>query len=111
MKKLINLRKNRVRARISGTPERPRLAVFISHSHIHAQIIDDTTSKTLASASTVGKELKGSKTELAAIVGKDIAVAAKKAKIKKVVFDRGDRHYGKRLGALADAARKEGLEF
>ena len=112
MKKSINLRKNRVRARISGTTERPRLSVFISLAHVSAQIIDDTTGKTLAAASTIGKkDTKGSKTDLAAAVGTEIAKAAKKAKITKVVFDRGSRHYGKRLSALADAARKEGLEF
>lgn len=112
-KKLLNkrLRKNRVRARVNGTADRPRLTVFISNKHISAQIIDDTKGITIVSATTVGTKLAGSMTELAAKVGSDIAKKAKKAKINAVVFDRNGRQYAGRLSALADAARKEGLEF
>ena len=111
--KLLNraLRKNRVRSKVSGTAERPRLSVTISNVHVSAQLIDDTAGKTLASATTVGTKQKGSKTELAAWVGAEIAKKANKAKIKSVVFDRNGRAYAGRLSALADAARKEGLEF
>lgn len=112
-KKLLNrrLRKNRVRARVNGTADRPRLTVFISNKHVSAQIIDDTKGITIVSATTVGTKLAGSITELAAKVGSDIAKKAKKAKINAVVFDRNGRQYAGRLSALADAARKEGLEF
>ncbi len=104
-------RANRTRAKIHGTAERPRLSVNISNAHITAQIIDDDKGATLAYATTVGAKKKGSKTELAAFVGSEIAKKAKKAKISKVVFDRGSRLYAGRMSALADAARKEGLEF
>ena len=112
-KKLQNkmLRKNRVRARVVGTEQRPRLSVTISNTHISAQIIDDTQAKTLAAATTVGSKQSGSLTEKAAVVGADIAKKAKKAKVTAVVFDRNGRQYAGRLKALADAARKEGLEF
>ena len=112
-KKLLNrrLRKNRVRARVNGTADRPRLTVFISNKHVSAQIIDDTKGITIVSATTVGTKLAGSMTELAAKVGSDIAKKAKKAKINAVVFDCNGRQYAGRLSALADAARKEGLEF
>lgn len=112
-KKLRNfgLRKNRVRAKVSGTATRPRLTVTVSLKHVSAQIIDDTTGKTLAAASTVGAKQTGTITEQAAFIGKDIAVKAKKAKITTVVFDRNGRKYAGRLSALADAARAEGLEF
>jgi large subunit ribosomal protein L18 len=106
-----NQRRNRVRAKVSGTPERPRLSVKISNLHVNAQIIDDTKHHTLASATTVGKKLTGTKTEKAAAIGKEIAEAAKKAKVKTVVLDRNSRKYAGRLIALADTARKEGLEF
>lgn len=105
------LRKNRIRSRVFGTNERPRLTVTISNLHISAQIINDETQKTLASATTVGSKLKGSKTDLATQVGTMIAKNAKKSKISKVVFDRNGRQYAGRLQALAEAARKEGLEF
>lgn len=104
-------RANRTRAKIHGTAERPRLSVNISNKHIIAQLIDDDNSKTLAYATTVGSKLKGSKKELAEQIGKEIATSAKKAKIKAVVFDRGAKLYAGRMAALADAARKEGLEF
>lgn len=111
--KLLNraLRAARVRAKISGTAERPRLTVTISNKHVSAQLIDDTTGATIAAATTVGSKQTGTMTELAAFVGSDIAKKAKKKKITAVVFDRNGRQYAKRLAALADAARKEGLEF
>ncbi len=104
-------RANRTRAKIHGTAERPRLSVHISNQHITAQIIDDDKGATLAYATTVGSKLTGTKTEKAAAIGKEIADKAKKAKIKTVVFDRGAKLYAGRMSALADAARKEGLEF
>ena len=112
-KKLLNksLRKNRVRSKVSGTAERPRLTVTISNMHISAQIIDDVKQHTLAASTTVGTKQTGTMTEQAAFVGADIAKKAKKAKINAVVFDRNGRQYAGRLSALADAARKEGLEF
>ncbi len=112
-KKLQNkvLRKSRVRAKITGTAERPRLTVTISNMHISAQLIDDEAHKTLASATTVGGKATGTMTEKAAVIGTDIAKKAKKAKINAVVFDRNGRQYAGRLKALADAARNEGLEF
>lgn len=104
-------RQGRIRAVVSGTPERPRLHVFISNQHISAQIIDDTTHKTLATATTVGQKATGTMTEKAAAIGTEIATKAKKAKITMVVFDRGGKLYHGRVAALADAARKSGLEF
>jgi large subunit ribosomal protein L18 len=112
-KKLRNLglRKNRVRAKVSGTAERPRLTVTISNKHISAQVIDDVKQTTLVAATTVGTKQTGTITEQAAKIGADIAKKALKAKITTVVFDRNGRQYAGRLSALADAARKEGLEF
>ena len=112
-KKLLNksLRSKRVRAKITGTAERPRLTVTISNKHISAQIIDDIAKKTLVSSTTVGAKQTGSMTEQAAFIGTDIAKKAKKSKITVIVFDRNGRQYAQRLSALADAARKEGLEF
>jgi len=104
----------RVRKQISGTTEIPRLSVFRSNSNIFAQIIDDTKGITLVSASTIDNELKlknGSNIEAAKAVGKLIATRAKKAKISKVVFDRGGHLYHGRVKALADTARENGLEF
>lgn len=111
--KLLNrrLRKSRVRAKVHGIADRPRLSVTISNLHVSAQLIDDEVGNTLASATTVGKKTTGTMTEKAAVVGAEIAKAAKKKKITKVVFDRNGRQYAGRLAALADAARKEGLEF
>jgi large subunit ribosomal protein L18 len=106
-----NLRKNRVRAKISGTAERPRLTVSVSNKHIVVQLIDDDKMRTIASSTTVNGKLTGTLTEKAALVGSDIAKKAKKAKISAVVFDRNGHRYAKRLSALADAARKEGLKF
>lgn len=105
-------RKHRIRATVSGNADRPRLSVFISNTHVSAQIINDVDGKTLVSASTVAaKDANGSLTEKAAKVGADIAEKAKKAKISKVVFDRSGRKYHGRVKALADAAREKGLEF
>lgn len=105
-------RKHRIRATVSGTADRPRLSVFISNTHVSAQIINDVDGKTLVSASTVAaKDATGSLTDKAAKVGATIAEKAKKAKITKVVFDRGGRKYHGRVKALADAAREKGLEF
>ena len=111
--KLLNraLRAARVRAKITGTAERPRLTVTISNKHISAQLIDDVAAKTIASATTVGSKQTGTMTEQAALIGADIAKKAKKNKITTIVFDRNGRQYAQRLAALADAARKEGLEF
>ena len=107
----LGLRKNRVRAKVSGTAERPRLTVTISSKHISAQIIDDVNMHTIVASTTVGTKQTGTITEQAAVIGANIAIKAKKAKITTVVFDRNGRQYAVRLSALADAARKEGLEF
>lgn len=104
-------RAKRTRAKIHGTSERPRLTVHFSNLHITAQIIDDDKKVTLAYATTVGSKISGTKTEKAAQIGTEIAKKAKAAKISKVVFDRGSKLYAGRMSALADAARKEGLEF
>ena len=106
------MRRNRVRAVVSGTTERPRLSVSVSNRHITAQVIDDTKHKTVAYVSTVGvKAAKGSMTERAEWVGTEISKKAKAKKVTKVVFDRGGRAYHGRVKALADAARAGGLEF
>lgn len=112
-KKMLNrsLRAARVRAKITGTAARPRLTVTISNKHISAQLIDDEKQHTLVAATTVGTKQTGSMSDQAAWVGAEIAKKAKKAKISSIVFDRNGRKYAKRLAALADAARKEGLEF
>ena len=109
-------RHRRVRAKISGTPERPRLNVFRSTKHIYAQIIDDTKGITLASASTQEKDVMAQikdtdKKGAAKIVGKLIAERASEAGIKKVVFDRGGYVYTGRVAELAAGAREAGLEF
>lgn len=107
-------RHERVRAKVSGTSETPRLNVFRSNSNIFAQIIDDEKGITLVSASSIDKELKlenGSNIEAAKKVGELVAKRAKKAKITKVTFDRGGYLYHGRVEALAEAARENGLEF
>lgn len=105
-------RKNRIRAKVVGTPERPRLSLHISNLHVSAQIIDDSKDVTLAHASTVGqKSLDGNLTKRAEWTGEKIAAVAKKAKVKKVVLDRNGKLYHGRVKAFADAARKAGLEL
>ena len=104
-------RANRTRAKIHGTEERPRLTVHISNLNVTAQIINDDTMSTLIYATTVGKKVTGTMSEKAAQIGTEIAKLAKKANISKVVFDRGSRLYAGRMSSLAEAARKEGLEF
>ena len=107
-------RHERIRLRLSGSPERPRRAVFRSLNHIYAQVIDDTTGKTLAAASSLEKELKTAgqkKTDEAKSVGRLIAERAKSAGVERVVFDRAGFRYHGRIKSLADAAREAGLEF
>lgn len=109
-------RKTRVRRKVSGTPERPRLSVFRSLRHIHVQVIDDSTGRTLAAASTLDKSLsEGLKSNgdvaAAQAIGKTIAERAKAVGVSTVVFDRGGRPFHGRIKALADAAREGGLEF
>ena len=106
----------RVRMRVTGTPERPRLNVYRSVGHIYAQVIDDRSGRTLISASSVDKETKkglkgGGNIASAKAVGKIIADRAKAAGVTKVVFDRGGYKYHGRVKALADAAREAGLQF
>ncbi len=107
-------RHKRIRKELSGNADRPRLNVFRSNANITAQIIDDEKGVTLVSASTLEKELKitnGGNVEAAKVIGAEIAKRAKKAKITKVVFDRGGYLYHGRVKALAEAARENGLEF
>ena len=102
----------RVRKNISGTPEMPRLNVFRSNKAIYAQVIDDVAGTTLVSSSSLELKIKnGGNIEAAKAVGKDVAEKCKKAKINKVVFDRGGYLYHGRVAALADAAREAGLEI
>ena len=106
----------RIRKRFSGTPDRPRLAVFRSNKHIYAQLIDDEAGNTIAAASTLDKDLKGDlkntdDVEAATAVGKAIAQKAIDKGIKTVVFDRGGFIYQGKVAALAEAAREAGLEF
>ncbi len=103
-------RKARIRAKISGTPERPRLAIFKSHKYIYAQVIDDTVGRTLAAADS--RTAKGkTPVEKAKEVGLEIAKKAKAAKVGKIVFDRGGYMYVGKIKVVADAAREGGLEF
>jgi|ERR1700760_3801582 large subunit ribosomal protein L18 len=103
----------RIRRKLRGTAERPRLAVFRSVAHIYAQVIDDNAGATLVSASTVDKvgKTKGGNVAAAQAIGKLVAERAKDKGIKSVVFDRGGYQYHGRIKALADAARSAGLEF
>lgn len=116
-KRLRLMRHKRLRKRISGTPERPRLSVYRSEKHIYAQIIDDTKGETLVAASTVEKELReklNQKTwnvQAAKEVGKVIAERATAKGITEIVFDRGGYKYHGRIKALADSARESGLKF
>ncbi len=104
-------RHRRVRVQVAGTPERPRLSVYRSLNHIYAQVIDDSTGRTLASASTVELKSGAGNATAASAVGKAIADKAGKAGVKQVVFDRGGFLYHGRVKALAEAAREAGLEF
>ena len=106
-------RHKRVRGKISGTPERPRLNVFRSETNIYAQIIDDVAGKTLVSASSLEKSFNcdGTKTDAAKMVGQLVAERAKAAGITTVVFDRGGYVYHGRVQALAEGAREGGLQF
>ncbi len=104
----------RVRKKVMGTSERPRLAVYRSNKHISAQVIDDTAGRTLAAASTVEPDLRSSATgnkEAAAKIGRLVAERAKAAGVTKVVFDRGGFLYHGQVAAVAEAAREAGLEF
>ncbi|MCC7357891.1 MAG: 50S ribosomal protein L18 [Anaerolineales bacterium] len=109
-------RHDRVRATITGTPERPRLNIFRSLLHIYAQVIDDSTGQTLVSASTIDAELRSQmvgkqKAEQAKLVGQAVAARAQAKGLKQVVFDRGGYRYHGRVKAVADGAREGGLEF
>lgn len=104
-------RQNRVRTVVRGTTDRPRLSVHVSNLHVSAQIIDDSLHKTILSVSTSGQKKSGTLTEQAIFVGEEVAKKAKAKKIKSVAFDRGPKLYHGRIKALADAARKSGLEF
>jgi large subunit ribosomal protein L18 len=107
-------RHNRLRKRVSGTPERPRLVVNRSARHIHVQLVDDTAGRTLAAASTMDASLRGAegdKSALARKVGALIADRAKAAGVTAVVLDRGGNRYAGRIAALADGAREGGLDF
>jgi large subunit ribosomal protein L18 len=106
----------RVRKAIRGTAERPRLSVFRTHKHIYAQLIDDASGKTLASASTIDRQLRdafgfGGNKQAAEAIGKAVAERARAAGVTKVCFDRGSSRYHGRVAALAEAARAAGLEF
>ena len=109
-------RKDRIRKKVSGSTERPRLTVYKSAKHLHAQVIDDSTGRTLVAASTLSKELKGKleegdKKAAAKHVGMLIAEKCKGQKIDKVVFDRNGFPYHGRIAAIADGAREGGLQF
>jgi large subunit ribosomal protein L18 len=110
-------RSRRVRNKVRGTAERPRLTVFRSSKHIYAQLIDDTTGRTLASASSKAKKVEGETPKLGAnvaaakAIGQQIAEAGKAAGVTKVAFDRGHYRYHGRIKALADGAREGGLQF
>jgi large subunit ribosomal protein L18 len=104
----------RIRKKIEGSAESPRLAVFRSNKEIYAQVIDDISGKTLAAASSLDKDLKkakGTKTDIAKTVGKAVGEKAKKAGVEKVIFDRSGYLYHGRIKALAEAAREAGLKF
>jgi large subunit ribosomal protein L18 len=108
--------KLRIRQKIKGTSQRPRLSVFRSNNHIYAQLIDDVTGKTIVASSSVDKTVlgalkSGATCEASELVGQDLAKKSLKHNITEVVFDRGGRLYHGRIQALADAARKEGLNF
>jgi len=109
-------RHRRVRARVSGTPQRPRLSVFRSLSHLYVQLIDDVAGRTLVAASTLDEEIRrkespGNKSAMSKMVGELLARRARDKGIKEIVFDRGGYLYHGRVKALAEAARAGGLEF
>ena len=109
-------RKERIRKKLAGTTDRPRLTVYKSLKHIYAQVVDDTTGRTVAAASSLSKEIKGTPAEGdkkadAKRVGKLIAEKCKAAKVEQVVFDRNGFPYQGRIAAVADAAREAGLKF
>jgi large subunit ribosomal protein L18 len=109
-------RKERIRKKLSGTPQRPRLSIYKSLKHLHAQVVDDDAGRTLVAASTLSKELKGKleegdKKSAAKQVGLLIAEKCKAAKIDKVVFDRNGFPFHGRIAAVADGAREGGLQF
>lgn len=108
---IIKRREARVRAKVKGTSERPRLSVFRSNTNLYSQIIDDSQNKTLVAGSTKENKSKTNKTKAAEILGKDLAEKAVKAGVKKVVFDRGSYRYHGRVKALAESLRTNGLEF
>ena len=115
-KELVKRRHQRVRKKVDGSPERPRLCVFRSNSHIYAQVIDDVAQHTVAAASTLDSSIKSGGTSGAtclasAAVGKLVAERALEKGVVKVVFDRGGNIYHGRIKALADAAREAGLDF
>ena len=106
--------KNRIRKVVSGTEARPRLSVFRSNKEIYAQIVDDVTGKTIAAASSRDKDIssaKGTKTEIAALVGKSVGEKAVKAGVETISFDRGGYLYHGRVKSLAEGAREAGLKF
>lgn len=106
--------KNRIRKVVSGTEAKPRLSVFRSNKEIYAQIVDDVTGKTISAASSRDKDIssaKGTKTEIAALVGKSVAEKAVKAGVETISFDRGGYLYHGRVKSLAEGAREAGLKF
>lgn len=106
--------KNRIRKIVSGTETQPRLSVFRSNKEIYAQIVDDVTGKTISAASSRDKDIssiKGTKVDIAALVGKSIGEKSVKAGVEKIAFDRGGYLYHGRVKSLADAAREAGLKF
>lgn len=107
----LDQRHRRVRKKVSGTSERPRLAVYRSNKHIYAQLIDDLVGRTLASSSTTATTSDGAPKEQAKTVGLDLAAKAKEAGITRVTFDRGGFRYHGRVQAVAEGAREGGLEF
>ena len=108
---LLKRRARRIRKRLSGTAERPRVSVFRSLNHIYAQVVDDDTGRTLAASSSVMLKIPGGTIEGAKAVGKALAEKAREKAITRVCFDRGGRQFHGRVKALADAAREAGLEF
>ncbi len=104
---------SRIRRKVSGTTQRPRLAVYFSNQHVYAQLIDDTQGRTIASSSTMDKSFEGHASNIASAqkVGQLLAERAKEANISDVVFDRGGHLYHGKVKALADAAREAGLKF